>query len=105
MHGPIADHFSASARWLADMTALIAANDWDRPGLQASRAKRSLSSMPKPVRSALGKLGAAVAQRRRTGVPRPPKTRQELYEDAKLWDITGRSKMSRAELAHAVGEQ
>ena len=38
--------------------------------------------MPKATRTALGKQGAAVAQRKRSGGS-SPKTRQELYEEAK----------------------
>lgn len=59
--------------------------------------------MPRSTRSALGKQAAAVARRKRTGSKRP-KTRAELYEMAKRKDIPGRSKMGRAELARAVGE-
>jgi hypothetical protein len=51
--------------------------------------------MPKSTRTALGKQGAAVAQRKRTGGTQP-KTRKELYEEAKRrdlpaarrWDVT-----------------
>jgi len=68
-----------------------------------ARAKKSIASMPKATRSALGKQGAAVAQRKRTGSS-GPKTRAELYEMAKKRGIRGRSKMGRAELASALGE-
>jgi hypothetical protein len=47
-----------------------------------AKQKRSIASMPASKRSALGKQGAAVAQRKRTGGS-SPKTRQELYEIAK----------------------
>ena len=67
-----------------------------------ARKKRSIASMPAKTRSALGKQGAAVAQRKRTGGS-SPKTRQELYEIAKRRNLTGRSKMGRAELARALG--
>jgi hypothetical protein len=66
------------------------------------RKKRSIASMPAKTRSALGKQGAAVAQRKRTGGS-SPKTRQELYEIAKRRNLPGRSKMGRAELARALG--
>jgi len=69
-----------------------------------ARKKRSIASMPKAKRTALGKQGAAVAQRQRTGGS-SPKTRQELYEEAKRRDLPGRSKMGRAELARALGHQ
>jgi hypothetical protein len=43
-----------------------------------------------------------VARRKRTGGA-APKTRAELYEEAKRKDLPGRSKMGRAELARALG--
>jgi hypothetical protein len=58
--------------------------------------------MPARTRSALGKQGAAVAQRKRTGGG-SPKTRQELYDIAKRKNLPGRSKMGRDELAKALG--
>ena len=67
-----------------------------------ARKKRSIASMPAKTRSALGKQGAAVAQRKRTGGS-SPKTRQELYQIAKRRNLPGRSKMGRAELARALG--
>jgi hypothetical protein len=67
-----------------------------------AKEKRSIASMPARTRSELGKQGAAVAQRKRTGGS-SPKTRQELYEEAKRRDLKGRSKMGRAELARALG--
>lgn len=60
--------------------------------------------MPKATRTALGKQGAAVAQRKRTGGS-TPKTRAELYEEAKRQNIAGRSKMGRSELAAALGRR
>jgi hypothetical protein len=56
------------------------------------------------TRTALGKQGAAVAQRKRTGAA-SPKTRAELYEIAKKRDLPGRSKMGRDELAAKLGEK
>jgi hypothetical protein len=67
-----------------------------------AKKQRTIASMPAKTRSALGKQGAAVAQRKRTGGS-SPKTRQELYEEAKRRDLPGRSKMGRAELAKALG--
>jgi hypothetical protein len=69
-----------------------------------ARKKRTLAHMPKATRSALGKQGAAVAQRKRTGGT-TPKTRTELYEEAKRRDIAGRSKMGRDELARVLGKK
>jgi hypothetical protein len=68
-----------------------------------ARKKKSIAHMPKKTRTALGKQGAAVAQRKRTGGS-TPKTRAELYEEAKKRDLPGRSKMGRAELARALGK-
>ena len=67
-----------------------------------ARQEKSISNMPKSTRTALGKQGAAVAQRKRTGAS-GPKTRTELYEEAKRKGISGRSKMGRDELAKALG--
>jgi hypothetical protein len=69
-----------------------------------AQKKRSIASMPAKARTALGKQGAAVAKRKRTGGS-SPKTRQELYEEAKRRDLPGRSKMGRAELARALGHK
>jgi hypothetical protein len=70
----------------------------------AAKRKRSIANMPKKTRTALGKQGAAVARRQRTG-GKTPKTRAELYEEAKRRKLPGRSKMGRAELARALGHQ
>ena len=67
-----------------------------------ARKKRSIANLPAKTRSALGKQGAAVAKRKRTGGS-SPKTRQELYDEAKRKNLPGRSKMGRAELAKALG--
>ena len=69
-----------------------------------ARKKHSIANLPAKTRSALGKQGAAVAQRKRTGGS-SPKTRQELYEEAKRRNLPGRSKMGRAELARALGHK
>lgn len=68
----------------------------------AARQKRTIASMPRAMRSALGRQAAAVAQRKRGGGS-SPRTRAELYAEAKRLNIRGRSKMGRAELASAVG--
>lgn len=73
-----------------------------RKAQQAARSKRSLASMPSKTRTALGKQGAAVAKRKRTGGS-TPRTRAELYEVAKKRDLPGRSKMGRDELARKLG--
>jgi hypothetical protein len=71
---------------------------------QAARAKKTISNLPAKTRTALGKQGAAVAQRKRTGGDKP-KTRAELYEMAKRRDLPGRSRMGRDELARQLGER
>ncbi len=71
---------------------------------QAATAKRTIAHLPEKTRTALGRQGAAVAQRRRTGAA-SPKTRAELYEIAKRRDLPGRSRMGRDELAKALGEK
>ena len=67
-----------------------------------AQKQRSIANMPARTRSALGRQGAAVAQRKRTGGS-SPKTRQELYDIAKRKNLAGRSKMGRDELARALG--
>jgi hypothetical protein len=71
---------------------------------EAATSKRSIAHMPRKTRTALGKQGAAVAQRNRTH-GNAPKTRAELYEIAKKKDLPGRSKMGRDELARKLGEK
>jgi hypothetical protein len=68
----------------------------------SARSKRSIANLPRSTRTALGKQGAAVAARKRTG-SKSPATRAELYEQAKRRNIRGRSKMGRDELARALG--
>ena len=69
---------------------------------KGAQKKRSIAHLPAKTRTALGKQGAAVAKRERSGGS-SPKTRQELYEEAKRRNLPGRSKMGRAELARALG--
>lgn len=68
---------------------------------KAAKSKKTIASMPKSTRTALGKQGAAAAQRKRTGGS-TPKTKAELYEIAKKRDLPGRSKMGRDQLARAL---
>ncbi len=74
-----------------------------RKAAKAAREQKTIAKLPKETRTELGKQGAAVAKRKREGGSQP-KTRQELYEEAKRRDVPGRSKMGRAELAKALGE-
>jgi hypothetical protein len=69
---------------------------------QSAASKKTITHMSAKTRTALGKQGAAVAQRKRTGGS-SPKTRAELYEIAKKRDLPGRSKMGRDELARKLG--
>jgi hypothetical protein len=69
---------------------------------QAATSKKTIAHMPAKTKSALGRQGAAVAQRKRTG-RNSPRTRAELYEIAKQRDLPGRSKMGRDELARKLG--
>lgn len=73
-----------------------------RKAAEAAKQQRSLANMPRSTKTALGKQGAAVAKRKRTGGS-SPKTRRELYEEAKRRNLHGRSKMGRDELARALG--
>jgi len=70
---------------------------------QGASAKKTIAHLPPKARTALSKQGAAVAARKRTGAS-SPKTRAELYAVARRRGIEGRSKMSRDELARALGE-
>jgi hypothetical protein len=69
---------------------------------KAASAKKTIAHLPASAKTALGKQGAAVAQRKRTGA-RSPHTKAELYEIAKKRDLPGRSKMGRDELARKLG--
>ncbi len=69
---------------------------------KAAAGKKTIASLPKATKTALGKQGAAVAGRKRTGSS-APRTRAELYEIARQRDLPGRSKMGREELARRLG--
>ncbi len=69
----------------------------------AAASRGAIAHLPPGQRTALGKQGAAVARRKRTGGA-SPKTRAELYEIARERDLPGRSKMGRDELARKLGE-
>jgi hypothetical protein len=73
-----------------------------RKAAKAARERKSLAKMPKETKTALGKQGAAVARRKKEG-GKTPRTRQELYDEAKRRGLSGRSKMGRDELARALG--
>jgi hypothetical protein len=75
-----------------------------RMAAKAARAKKSIAHLSQETRTALGKQGAAVAQRKRTGGSNP-RTRAELYVEAKRRDLPGRSKMGRDQLTKALGHR
>jgi hypothetical protein len=72
-----------------------------RKATAGAKQQRSIAHMPKATRTALGKQAAAVAKRKRSGGSEP-KTRAELYEEAKRRNIPGRSRMGREELLRAL---
>jgi hypothetical protein len=69
---------------------------------RSAAGRKTISHLPSKTRTALGKQGAAVARRKRTGRT-SPKTCAELYEMARQRDLPGRSKMGRDELARKLG--
>lgn len=69
---------------------------------QPAAGRKTIAHVPAQTRAALGKQGAAVARRKRTGGD-SPKTRAELYQIARQRDLPGRSKMGRDELARKLG--
>jgi hypothetical protein len=71
---------------------------------RSAAGRKTIAHLPAKTRTALGKQGAAVARRKRTGGV-SPKTRAELYEIARQRDLPGRSKMGRGELARKLGEK
>jgi hypothetical protein len=75
-----------------------------RKAIAASKKQRTIAHLPRKTRTALGKQGAAVARRKRTGAA-GPKTRAELYKEAQRKNLPRRSRMGRAELARALGHR
>lgn len=75
-----------------------------KKAIAAAKDKKTISKLSPSTRTALGKQGAAVAKRKRTG-SKGPKTRTELYEEAKRRDLPGRSKMGRDELERALSRR
>jgi hypothetical protein len=67
----------------------------------AAKKQRTLAHLPRGTKKALGHQASAVARRKRSGGTEP-KTRAELYEEARRRNIPGRSKMGRAELQRAL---
>jgi DNA polymerase len=75
-----------------------------RKAISTASTEKTISHLPAKTRTALGKQGAAVAARHRSGGSEP-KTKAELYAEAKRRNIPGRSKMGRAQLASALHER
>jgi hypothetical protein len=78
-----------------------------RESAQARGESRSVSSRRASRGRATGRKGSRSRTRRRqsTGRTSDEPTRDELYEQAKRLDITGRSKMNKAQLKRAVGRR
>jgi hypothetical protein len=75
-----------------------------RKAASAAEAKKSIASMPKETRTALGKQGAAMAEPKWSGGA-APRSRQDLYIEAQRRNIAGRSKMGWAEQARELGHK
>jgi hypothetical protein len=76
----------------------------------ASRSKRTISHLSSATRSALGREGAKAAARKRgatrgTGTGAGAMTVTELRREAARLDISGRSKMGKAQLIRAVAQK
>lgn len=76
----------------------------------AARRKRTITSLPKRTRTALGREGAKAAARKRgasrgTGSGAGALTVAELRREAARLGIEGRSKMGKASLIRAVGQR
>jgi hypothetical protein len=75
-----------------------------------ARSKRTISNLDPKTRSALGREGAKAAARKRgassgTGSGAGAMTVTELRREAARLDISGRSKMGKAQLIRAVGQK
>jgi hypothetical protein len=70
---------------------------------RAARRKKTITKLPKSVRSDLGRQAAKSRQRGgRPGRALEDRTRQDLYEVAKRRGIAGRSKMGKWDLIQAI---
>src|SRR5881227_2950711 len=75
-----------------------------------ARKNRSIANLSSDTRSALGREGAKAAARKRgasrgTGSGAGAMTVTELRREAARLDISGRSKMGKAQLIRAVGQK
>ncbi len=76
----------------------------------AARSERTISNLSRDTRSALGREGAKAAARKRgatkgTGSGAGAMTVTELRREAAKLDISGRSKMGKAQLIRAVSQK
>ena len=97
-------HAVNDARTLCD--AMLHSGTTRKPPKSPSTKRRSTTVTREQAAASRRnvKKAAAVASRKRTGGS-TPKTRAELYEEAKRRNLPGRSKMGRAELVRALGHQ
>ena len=75
-----------------------------------ARKKRTIASLPKQTRTALGREGSKAAARKRgaskgTGTGAGAMTVTELRREAARLGIEGRSKLGKAQLIRAVGQK
>lgn len=74
-----------------------------RKAQEAARRKKTITKLPKSVRSDLGRQAAKSRQRGgKPGRALEDHTRQDLYEVAKKRGIAGRSKMGKWDLIEAI---
>jgi hypothetical protein len=74
-----------------------------RTARAAATRQRTISKLPKSVRSDLGRQGAAGRRRGgRPGAALEDRNRQQLYDLAKKRNIPGRSRMGKWELIRAL---
>ncbi len=74
-----------------------------KKAISAARSKRTITKLPRAVRSDLGRQAAK--SRARGGTPGhnlEDRTRQDLYEVAKRKNIAGRSRMGKWDLIQAI---
>lgn len=74
-----------------------------RKAQQSARRKKTIKNLSPKVRSDLGREGAKAARRGGgAGHSYQERSRTQLYERAKEFDIPGRSKMGKGELIDAL---
>jgi hypothetical protein len=74
-----------------------------RKAQQAARKKKTITRLPKSVRSDLGRQAAKSRQRDgKPGRALEDRTRQDLYQVAKKKGIAGRSSMGKWDLIQAI---